>query len=85
MVFGEAQVKKARLSMKVNSMMVVVAVAIVGVTSGCNWHDCGSCKNSDGKCCDKPYGVGVKADGGCVSADAGISSSDMHVGAKLGK
>jgi hypothetical protein len=71
--------------MKVNSMMVVMAVAIVGATSGCCWLGCGSCKQEGKKCCGEQCGVGVKANVGGASASAGVSASDMHAGAKLSK
>ena len=70
--------------MKVNSVMIVMAIAIVGATSGCCWFGCGSCKK-DVKCCDKQCGIGVKANVGSASAGAGVSTSDMHAEAKLGK
>ena len=71
--------------MKVNSMMVVMAVAIVGATSGCCWLGCESCKKECAKCCEKQCGVGVKANVGEASAGAGMSASGVHAGAKLGK
>ena len=71
--------------MKVNSVMIVMAVAIVGTTSGCCWLGCGSCKKDGVKCCDKQCGIGVKANVGGASAGAGVSTSDMHAEAKLGK
>ena len=71
--------------MKVNSVMVVMAVAIVGVTSGCCWLGCGSCKKEGEKCFQKQCGIGVKANVGGASAGAGMSTSDMHAEAKLGK
>lgn len=71
--------------MKVNSMMVVMAVAIVGVASGCCWLGCGSCKKEGAKCCEKQCGIGVNANVGDASAGAGMSTSGVHAGAKLGK
>ncbi len=71
--------------MKVNSMMIVMAVAIVCTTSGCCWLGCKSCKKDDGKCCEKQCGIGMKANIGEASAGAGISTSGVHAGAKLGK
>ena len=71
--------------MKVNSMMIVVAVAIVGATSGCCWLGCGSCKKDDEKCCKKACGIGVNATVGSASAGAGVSTRDIHAEAQMGK
>ena len=71
--------------MKVNSMMVVMAVAIVGATSGCCWLKCESCKKDGEKCCEKQCGIGMNANVGGASAGAGMSTSGVHAEAKLGK
>ena len=71
--------------MKVNSMMVVMALAIVGSTSGCSWLKCESCKKDGEKCCQKQCGIGMNANVGGASAGAGMSTSGVHAESKLGK
>ena len=71
--------------MKVNSMMVVMAVAIVGGASGCCWLGCESCPKEKSKCCDKHCGIGMNANVGGASAGAGMNTSGVHAEAKLGK
>ena len=71
--------------MKVNSMMVVMAVAIVGCASGCCWLKCESWKKDGEKCCEKQCGIGMNANVGGASAGAGMSTSGVHAEAKLGK
>ena len=71
--------------MKVNSMMVVMAVAIVGSASGCCWLGCESCQKEKSKCCENQCGIGMKANVGDASAGAGISTGGVHAEAKLGK
>ena len=71
--------------MKVNSMMVVMAVAIVGSASGCCWLKCESCKKDGDKCCEKQCGIGMNANVGGASAGAGMNTSGVHAEAKLGK
>ena len=71
--------------MKVNSMMVVMAVAIVGSTSGCCWLKCESCPKEKSECCEKQCGIGMRANVGDASAGAGMSTSGVHAEAKLGK
>ena len=69
--------------MKVNSMMVVMAVAIVGSTSGCCWLGCESSKKECAKSCEKQCGVGVKANVGwaelAVSLKANVYKG-FHIG-----
>ena len=71
--------------MKVNSMMVVMAIAIVGSASGCCWFKCEPCKKDGEKCCEKQCGIGMNANVGGASAGAGVSTSGVHAEAKLGK
>ena len=71
--------------MKVNSMMIVMALAIVGSASGCCWLKCESCKKDGEKCCEKQCGIGMNANVGGASAGAGMSTSGVHAEAKLGK
>ena len=71
--------------MKVNSMMMVMAIAIVGCTSGCCWLGCESCPKEKSKCCEKQCGIGMNANVGGASAGAGMSTSGVHAEAKLGK
>ena len=71
--------------MKVNSMMVVMAIVIIGAICGCCWLGCGSCKKEGAKCCEKQCGIGMKANVGDASAGAGMNTGGMHAEAKLGK
>jgi hypothetical protein len=71
--------------MKVNSMMVVMAVAIVVTASGCCCIGCGSCRKEGAKCCEKQCGVGMNANVGDTTAGAGVSTSGVHAEMKLSK
>jgi hypothetical protein len=71
--------------MKVNSMVIVMAVAIAGSTSGCCWLCSESCPKEKSKCCEKQCGIGMKANVGDASAGAGMNTGGMHAEAKLGK
>ena len=83
--FRGDKVNESEVIMKVNSMMVVMAVAIGFVVSGCCSLSCDACKKDTGNCCASQCGIGVKANVGGASAGAGVSTSGAHAGAKLGK
>ena len=71
--------------MKVNSMMIVMAIAIVGTASGCCWLGCETCPKEKSKGCEKQCGIGMKANIGGASAGDGMSTGGAHAEAKLGK
>ncbi|MBS7286632.1 MAG: hypothetical protein KIH06_05150 [Kiritimatiellae bacterium] len=68
-----------------NTMMIVMAVVIVGCASGCCWFKCESCPKEKSECCEKQCGIGVKANVGGASAGAGMSTRGAHAEATLGK
>ena len=71
--------------MKVNSIMVVMAVAIASATPGCCWLCSETCPKEKAGCCTKQCSVGVNANVGDASAGAGMSTSGVHAEAKLGQ
>ncbi len=83
--FRGDKVNESEVIMKVNSIMVVMAVAIVMAVSGCCSLCCNACKKDAGECRSSKCGIGVNANVGGASAGAGVSTTGAHAGATLGK